>query len=219
MPDARYRAVLWDFGGVLTESPFEAFRRYERRRGLPDDFIRSLNAVNPDDNAWARFERGEIPLEEFDRAFGAESRAAGFAVPGAEVIALLYGEPRPAMVEALRRCGQHYVTACLTNNVKTGMGHGLPATDARAAQVQEILGLFDHVFESSLIGARKPEPRFYRMALEALKVQPREAVYLDDLGINLKPARAMGMTTIKVQDADQALRELQSILDLPLLDA
>jgi len=219
MPDARYRAVLWDFGGVLTESPFEAFRRYERRRGLPDDFIRSLNAVNPDDNAWARFERGEIPLEEFDRAFGAESRAAGFAVPGAEVIALLYGEPRPAMVEALRRCGQHYVTACLTNNVKTGMGHGLPATDARAAQVQEILGLFDHVFESSLIGARKPEPRFYRMALEALKVQPREAVYLDDLGINLKPARAMGMTTIKVEDADQALRELQSILDLPLLDA
>jgi len=219
MPDARYRAVLWDFGGVLTESPFEAFRRYERRRGLPDDFIRGLNAVNPDDNAWARFERGEIPLEEFDRAFGAESRAAGFAVPGAEVIALLYGEPRPAMVEALRRCGQHYVTACLTNNVKTGMGHGLPATDARAAQVQEILGLFDHVFESSLIGARKPEPRFYRMALEALKVQPREAVYLDDLGINLKPARAMGMTTIKVQDAEQALRELQSILDLPLLDA
>jgi putative hydrolase of the HAD superfamily len=219
MPDARYRAVLWDFGGVLTESPFEAFRRYERRRGLPDDFIRSLNAVNPDDNAWARFERGEIPLEEFDRAFGAESRAAGFAVPGAEVIALLYGEPRPAMIEAVRRCGQHYVTACLTNNVKTGMGHGLPATDARAAQVQEILGLFDHVFESSLIGARKPEPRFYRMALEALKVQPREAVYLDDLGINLKPARAMGMTTIKVQDADQALRELQSILDLPLLDA
>jgi putative hydrolase of the HAD superfamily len=219
MPDARYRAVLWDFGGVLTESPFEAFRRYERRRGLPDDFIRSLNAVNPDDNAWARFERGEIPLEEFDRAFGAESRGAGFAVPGAEVIALLYGEPRPAMIEAVRRCGQHYVTACLTNNVKTGMGHGLPATDARAAQVQEILGLFDHVFESSLIGARKPEPRFYRMALEALKVQPREAVYLDDLGINLKPARAMGMTTIKVQDADQALRELQSILDLPLLDA
>ena len=139
--------------------------------------------------------------------------------PGAEVIALLYGEPRPAMVEALRRCGQHYVTACLTNNVKTGMGHGLPATDARAAQVQEILGLFDHVFESSLIGARKPEPRFYRMALEALKVQPREAVYLVDLGINLKPARAMGMTTIKVQDAEQALRELQSILDLPLLDA
>jgi putative hydrolase of the HAD superfamily len=219
MPDARYRAVLWDFGGVLTESPFEAFRRYERRRGLPDDYIRGLNAVNPDDNAWARFERGEITLEEFDRAFAAESRAAGFAVPGAEVIALLYGEPRPAMVEALRRCGQHYVTACLTNNVKTGMGHGLPATEARAAQVQEILGLFDHVFESSLIGARKPEPRFYRMALEALKVQPREVVYLDDLGINLKPARAMGMTTIKVQDADQALRELQSILDLPLLDA
>jgi putative hydrolase of the HAD superfamily len=216
MPDSRYRAVLWDFGGVLTESPFEAFSRYERDRGLPEDFIRRLNAVNPDDNAWARFERGEISLQQFDRDFEAESRAAGFSVPGAEVIALLYGEPRPAMVEALRRCGEHYVTACLTNNVKTGSGHGLPATDARAAQVGEILALFDHVFESSLIGARKPEPRFYRLALEALGVEAHQAVYLDDLGINLKPARAMGMATIKVQDVDQALRELQAALNLPL---
>jgi putative hydrolase of the HAD superfamily len=216
MPNARYRAVLWDFGGVLTESPFEAFRKYEREHGLPEDFIRALNAVNPDGNAWARFERGEIPLDEFDRAFAAEARSAGFSVPGAQVIALLYGEPRPAMVEALRRCGQHYLTACLTNNVKTGTGHGLPATQARADQVREILALFDHVFESSVIGARKPEPRFYRQALEALKVEPDQAVYLDDLGINLKPARAMGMTTIKVESAEQALDELERVLEMRL---
>jgi putative hydrolase of the HAD superfamily len=156
-----------------------------------------LNAAEPDRNAWARFERGEITLSEFDQAFEAESRAAGFAIPGCEVVALLYGAPRPAMVAALRRCGEHYITACLTNNVKTGTGNGLPATDERARQVREILGLFDRVFESSIMGVRKPEPRFYRMALDTLQVAPEAAVYLDDLGINLKPARAMGMTTIR----------------------
>jgi putative hydrolase of the HAD superfamily len=218
MPNPRFHAVLWDFGGVLTESPFEAFAAYERAHALPADFIRRLNAADPDRNAWARFERGEITLSEFDQAFEAESRASGFAIPGREVVALLYGAPRPAMVEALRRCGQHYITACLTNNVKTGTGNGLPATDERARQVREILGLFDRVFESSVMGVRKPEPRFYRMALDALEVAPEAVVYLDDLGINLKPARAMGMTTIKVQSADQALAELQSILDLPLID-
>jgi putative hydrolase of the HAD superfamily len=218
MPNPRFRAVLWDFGGVLTESPFEAFRTYEHAHGLPADFIRRLNAVDPDRNAWARFERGEITLSEFDRAFEAESRAAGFAIPGQEVVSLLYGAPRPAMVAALRRCGEHYLTACLTNNVKTGTGHGLPASDARAADVRTILALFHRVFESSVMGVRKPEPGFYRLALDTLEVAPEAAVYLDDLGINLKPARAMGMTTIKVQDVRQALGELQSILDLPLID-
>jgi putative hydrolase of the HAD superfamily len=216
MPNPRYKAVLWDFGGVLTESPFDAFRNYEQARGLPDDFIRRLNAQNADSNAWACFERGEMSLADFDAAFEAEARAAGFPVPGRDVIALLNGEPRPAMVEALRRCGQHYVTACLTNNVKTGAGHGLPASEARAAQVQAIMGLFDHVFESSLIGARKPEARFYRLALDKLGLEPQAAVYLDDLGINLKPARAMGMTTIKVNSAEQALGELEAALEMQL---
>ena len=219
MPSARYRAVLWDFGGVLTDSPFDAFGRYEQAHGLPQHFIRSVNTVNPDGNAWARFERGEMTLDEFDRAFEAESRAAGFAVPGRDIMAILYGEPRPAMVEALRRCGEHYVTACLTNNVKTGVGHGLPTTEARALQVQDIMALFDHVFESSLIGARKPEERFYRLALEKLELEPREAVYLDDLGMNLKPARAMGMTTIKVESAEQALVELEQVLEMRLRGA
>jgi putative hydrolase of the HAD superfamily len=216
VPSPRYRAVLWDFGGVLTESPFDAFSVFERERKLPAGFIRQLNSARPDENAWARFERGEITLEEFDLAFAEEARALGFAVGGREIVALLYGAPRPAMVEALRRCRQHYITACLTNNVKTGSGHGLPASDARAQQVLDILALFDQVFESSLIGARKPEPRFYGLALEALGVEPHQAVYLDDLGINLKPARAMGMTTIKVEDPAQAIAELESILELPL---
>jgi len=216
MPNPAFRAVLFDFGGVLTESPFRAFAHFERSRGLPEGFLRRVNSIDPDANAWARYERSEVTLEEFDRAFEAESRQLGYPVRGTEIVWLLYGELRPSMVEALRRCGAHYLTACLTNNVNTGSGHGLPTFVERAAEVQRILDLFDVVIESSKTGARKPEPRFYEMALAQLRIEPQQAVYLDDLGVNLKPARAMGMTTIKVESAPQALAELERILDLPL---
>jgi len=216
MANPRFRAVLWDFGGVITESPFDAFARLERERGLPVGFIRRINATDPDTNAWARFERSEITLAEFDAAFGDESAAAGHRIGGAEVARLLYGAVRPAMIDALRRCKAHYVVACLTNNVIAGPGHGLPTTPEREAEVAQAMRLFDHVLESSRLGVRKPEPRFYELALDALGVRAEEAVYLDDLGINLKPARAMGMTTIRVSDAAQALRELEAVLDLAL---
>jgi len=216
MPNPAFRAVLWDFGGVITESPFEAFRRFERARGLPPEFLRRVNARNSDDNAWARFERSELTLQEFDAAFGDETAAAGHRIHGAEVIKLLYGAVRPSMVGALRRVGEHYITACLTNNVNTGEGHGLPTSDERAEEVVRVLALFDAVIESRKVGARKPEPRFYQLALAQLAIEPHEAVYLDDLGINLKPARALGMTTIKVESAAQALDELECVLELPL---
>jgi len=217
-PNPAIRAVLWDFGGVFTESPFMAFAEFERRRGLPRDFLRRVNSTDADNNAWARFERGQITLSEFGDAFEAESSALGHAVRGEEVIALLYGELRPPMVEALRRCKEHFVNACLTNNVSTGSGHGLPASDARAQEVGEVMALFDVVIESSLVGKRKPEPDFYRLALQRLEIEPRQAVYLDDLGINLKPARALGMTTIKVESPKQALTELEAVLEIPLAD-
>ena len=120
------------------------------------------------------------------------------------------------MVEALRRCRQYFRTACLTNNINTGSGHGLPTTQARAHEVAEILALFDFVIESSKVGLRKPEPRFYEIACEMLGVTAPECVFLDDLGINLKPAKAMGMTTIKVTEPGQAIAELASVLGLPL---
>jgi putative hydrolase of the HAD superfamily len=210
--------VLWDFGGVFTQSPFEAFAAFERSRGLPEGFLRRVNSVDADSNAWARFERGQIDLAQFSEAFEAESGALGHPVRGQEVIALLYGDVRPTMVAALRRCKAHFRNACLTNNVKTGSGHGLPTSEARAREVTQILSLFDLVIESSLVGARKPEPRFYRIALERLEIEPGQAVYLDDLGINLKPARALGMTTIKVDSAEQALGELEAVLNIPLVD-
>jgi putative hydrolase of the HAD superfamily len=206
------RAVLWDFGGVILSSPFEAFRRYETEHGVPIDFIRGVNTTNAHTNAWARLERDEISADEFDDLFAAESAALGHRVPGADVLALLAGDVRPEMVALLDRVkAAGYRVACLTNNVIGGGGRDRGG-DARAAQIAEIMDRFDAVVESSRVGVRKPEPRFYEIACELLQVQPDECVYLDDLGINLKPAAALGMTTIKVTSAAQAITELSAAL-------
>jgi putative hydrolase of the HAD superfamily len=201
------RAVLFDFGGVLSTSPFDAFARYERDRALPVGFLRSVNATDPHTNAWARLERAELDLTGFDAAFADESERLGHRVPGADVLALLAGDVRPEMIEAVRRCGEHLATGLLTNNVLGSM------TDPR---VGELLAMFDVVVESSVVGVRKPEPRFYELACEQLGIEPSDAVFLDDLGINLKPARAMGMATIKVGDPAVALDELEAIVGFPL---
>jgi putative hydrolase of the HAD superfamily len=203
------RAVLWDFGGVILSSPFEAFAAYERERGLPEGFLRQLNATNPDSNAWAKLERSEVDLEGFAELYEAEADAAGHRIDAGAVLALLSGEVRPAMVQALRRIREEGLAqACLTNNVA--------GTEAVRPDVAEVMALFDTVLESSKLGVRKPDPRFYDLALEAVGVAPTEAVFLDDLGINLKPARALGITTIKVVDPDQALAELEEALGFDL---
>lgn len=213
-----FRAVLWDFGGVVLTSPFEAFARYEAELGLPTGFIRTVNATNPDANAWARLERSELDLAGFARAFEVEARALDTtgkaeALVGERVIALLAGEIRPQMVAALDALKRHGLKiACLTNNISGG-GEG---TSERQSRVAQVMARFDAVVESSKVGVRKPEPRFYELACEMLAVQPHECVFLDDLGINLKPAKAMGMTTIKVGDPDVALAELEGHLGLSL---
>ena len=206
------KAVLWDFGGVILSSPFEAFNRYESANGLPADFIRSVNANNPHDNAWARLERSEISAGEFDRQFANESAALGYRVPGGDVLALLSGQIRPEMVALLDRVkAAGYKVACLTNNVvssESAAGH----TSERAAALAAVMARFDDIVESSKVGVRKPEKRFYEIACERLGVQPDECVFLDDLGINLKPAAQMGMTTVKVMSAAQAIDDLTAIL-------
>jgi putative hydrolase of the HAD superfamily len=208
-----FRAVLWDFGGVILESPFHAFALFERQHALPDGFLRALNATNPDTNAWARLERGELTLAEFGTLFEAEAAAAGQVVRAVDVLALLSGSVRPAMVEAVRHCRAHLKTGLLTNNF-TGFGES--ADDARRTDLTAVLELFDVIIESSKVGIRKPDPRFYEIACNALGIEPHEAVFLDDLGINLKPARAMGMTTIKVDDPGDALDKLGSVLGFPV---
>ena len=199
--------ALFDFGGVILSSPFEAFARYELDRGLPDGFLRRVNATNPDTNAWARLERAELDLDGFGSAFAEESEALGHRVSGHDVLGLLMGDVRPAMVEAVRRCGERLKTGLLTNNV-AGLG-GDPELDA-------VISLFDVVVESSVVGVRKPDPAFYELACERLSIEPSEAVFLDDLGISLKPAKAMGMTTIKVTDPEAAITTLERVVGFPL---
>ncbi len=211
-----FDAVLWDFGGVILSSPFEAFNRYEAEAGLPHDFIRRVNAVNPDHNAWARMERAEIDMARFAELFEAEARALGGELSGHKVLELISGEVRPEMVEALRRVRQRYRIACITNNMPAGHGPSMTRSADTARQVAGIMQLFEHVIESSKLNMRKPDPRIYRHACDLLGVAPEACVYLDDLGINCKPARAMGMATIKVDSAAQALDELQALLGLPL---
>ena len=202
-------AVLWDFGGVFTTSPFEAFAHFEKARGLPPNFIRTINSTNPDNNAWARFESAAISAAEFDAAFAKEAEAHGHSVRGSDVLALLSGAFRPRMAAALATCKRHYRVGCITNNMKKADSEPpKPANAKRADQTARVMALFDVVVESSVEGVRKPQPRIYQIACERLGVAPRNAVFLDDLGINLKPARAMGMTTIKVVTETQALDEL-----------
>lgn len=202
------KAVIWDFGGVITSSPFEAFNRYEAERGLPHNLFRTVNSTNPDSNAWALFERNEIDGAGFDEMFLKESTALGHPVRGAEVLGLLSGDVRPAMVSALKLCKQHFQVGCITNNVQTGHGAGMAGTSEKAATVAGVMELFDAVIESSKAGIRKPDPRIYQMMCELLAVEPADCIYLDDLGINCKPAAALGMTAIKVTGQDQALADL-----------
>ena len=202
--------VIFDFGGVITASPFAAFNRLERERGLPVDLIRGLNATDQDSNAWARFERAEIDAATFDRAFAAEARALGHELRGRDVLALLYGDVRPRMVHALdwlKREGFHI--GCITNNVPAG---DTPRDPQAVAAVAAVLARFDHVVESSKVGIRKPDPRIYLMMCETLNKRPGQCVYLDDLGVNCKAAASLGMAAIKVTGEGQALDDLCAAL-------
>lgn len=205
-------AVLWDFGGVLTSSPFEAFNRFEKEKGLPENFLRTVNSTNPDSNAWAKFERSEITTDQFDGLFLAESKALGHSVTGNDVIQLLSGHIRPRMVAALKRIKQDYQCVCLTNNVSAGHGPGMSRTADMQQAVMNVMGIFDLVIESSKIGMRKPDPEIYQYTCKEMKVQPSEILYLDDLGVNLKPAALIGMKTIKVVSEEQTLTDLGQAL-------
>ena len=213
----RFEAVIFDFGGVITASPFEAFNRLEAERGLPQDFVRRVNATNPDTNAWALFERAEIDAATFDARFAAEAAALGHALEGSAVLAVLSGSIRPAMVRALDMlAGAGYRLGCITNNVPAGHGAGMARSGDKADAYEQVFARFEHVIESSKAGVRKPDPRIYLMMCETLGLDPAACVYLDDLGINCKPAAGLGMHAIKVTSGEQALADLSAAVGLTL---
>jgi putative hydrolase of the HAD superfamily len=166
-----------------------------------------VNATNHDVNAWARLERNELDFDAFCDAFESECRDRGGRVDTRALFASLSGALRPDMGEAVRRCREHFKTGLLTNNFVTPMAW---------ARRDEVLGLFDTVVESAVVGMRKPDPRFYLLACAQLDIAPDRAVFLDDLGVNLKAARSLGMVTIKVLDSASAIAELEAVVQVPL---
>lgn len=217
MSQRRFDAVIFDFGGVITASPFEAFNRLEAERGLPADFIRTVNATNPDSNAWALFERAEIDAARFDALFAEEAAALGHALDGASVLAVLSGSIRPAMVTALDQLKDAgFRLACITNNVPAGHGAGMARSGDAKDAYEQVFARFERVIESSKAGVRKPDPRIYTMMCDLLGLEPAACVYLDDLGINCKPAAQLGMHAIKVTSGEQALADLSAAVGLTL---
>lgn len=209
-------AVLFDFGGVITTSPFEAFNRYEASLGVPADTIRTINSTNPDDNAWAKMERNEVDLDGFSTLFEAEAAALGYTMSGQDVLGCLSGDVRPQMVAALDILKERVRIGCITNNMRQGHGAGMARTEEQAARVADAMQRFEVVIESSKVGLRKPDPRIYQLACREMGIEPARAAYLDDLGINCKPARALGMATVKVGDPEVALDELEAIVGFAL---
>jgi putative hydrolase of the HAD superfamily len=207
--------IIFDFGGVITSSPFEAFERLEAAQGQPIGSVRRINSANPDSNAWALFERAEIDAAAFDALFAQEALAMGVTLRGADVLACLAGDIRPEMVAALDLLKlRGFTLGCITNNVPSGKGAGMALTQEKAEAIAAIMARFDHVIESSKVGIRKPDPHIYQMMCEALDVKPAQCVYLDDLGINCKPAAALGMAAIKVGSGAQALAALGEMIDM-----
>ena len=202
----KYKAIIWDFGGVITSSPFEAFNNFEEANGFPKDIIRTINSENPDMNAWAQFESNSITIDEFNDLFLKEAKAKGFDIKGRDIIKLLKGSIRENMVSFLRELKSDFKLGCITNNVKSSSEEN---TDN---ETEEVMSIFDHVIESSIVGIRKPNPEIYMMSCDALNVSPDQCIYLDDLGINLKPARELGMTTIKVIQPEDAIQEVRNLL-------
>ena len=202
----KYKAIIWDFGGVITSSPFDAFNEFEEVNGLPKDIIRTINSENSDMNAWAQFESNSITIDQFDDLFLKEAKAKGFDIKGRDIIKLLKGSIRENMVSFLRELKSDFKLGCITNNVK-------PSSEENTDnETKEAMSIFDHVIESSIVGIRKPIPEIYMMSCDALNVSPDQCIYLDDLGINLKPARELGMTTIKVIQPEDAIQEVRNLL-------
>jgi len=202
------RAVIFDLGGVVIGSPLHAIADYERELGLARNAVNRVVVASGPTGAWSRLERGELGLEEFYPCFERDCAGAGVTIDAREMMRRVaeIAVPRPAMLEAIRRLRAAALkVAALTNNWITEDG----GTGALRL-------LFDVFIESAVVGLRKPDPRIYQLACEELAVTPPEAVFLDDIGSNLKAARALGMTTIKVDDPDTALAELEGVTGLVL---
>jgi len=228
-PATRFDAVVFDLGGVVMPSPLDVFRVYEARVGLPHRFLSEVVLAAGDHGAWARLERGELTMDAFADEFGAECARAGGTVDVVELFAEVRtgATPHDEMVTAIRRIrAAGLKTGALTNNWREeprgaplgGSPDGVRPEPTNGEREPVLENLFDVVVESAVEGLRKPDPRIYELVCARLDVAPTATVFLDDLGVNLKPARAMGMATIKVTDLARAVADLEALLGILLTD-
>ncbi len=206
----KIKTIIFDFGGVITDSPIEGFKKLEQAYGISSGVISKIVMTNPDTNAWAKSERGEIDIETFISEFNYEAKNLGFELNAREILKQLYGPLRPIMVEKIKYLSKKYQLICLTNVLK---GVHIFSPKDRIIEVNHVLSFFEKVYESCAIGMRKPEERIYKYLINDLKIQAKHSVFLDDLGMNLKTAKLLGINTIKVNNAINAIRDLDSILD------
>jgi len=212
-----FEAVIFDFGGVFTSSPVEQFTAYETANKLPKNFLGNVIKQNHHTNAWAKFERAEISREQFNQDFAAEALEQGHEITGNTLLSLLTLTMKPEMITAHQRIkARGLKTGCITNNLPSMDSSDMLNSQQDGKLARDTLASFDYLIESSKAGLRKPEPRIYQMMCEMLDVEPNACVFLDDLGINLKPAKALGMTTIKVPlyDVKPAISELYKLLNI-----
>ena len=210
-------AVLFDLGGVVLGSPLQAIRDYEQTLGLERNAINRVAAKTAPGGAWSRLERGELDLEAFYPAFELDCRSAGIEMDARVMMQEMSraAGPREIMLEAIARLrAADLRVGALTNNWAHTDGSAEPDSgDGTRALKQH----FDVFIESSVEGLRKPDPEIYRIACDRLGRNADQVVFLDDIGHNLKPAREMGMATIKVEAPEAALRELEGFVGLELL--
>lgn len=193
----RIVGVIFDLGGVVLNSPFEAIAEYERVQKLDGNAINLIIGASGEHGAFARLERGEITVEQFALPFQQDCVLAGFAhdaVDGSHLINQIIASctPRPLMLHTLQLLRNEPMvrTAALTNNFIAERGAFVDAA-------KQVHPLFDVVVESAVEHIRKPDPAIYKLTCERLEIEPVNCIFLDDIGRNLKPARAMGMRTIK----------------------
>ena len=208
----KIKTIIFDFGGVITNSPIEGFKNLEKTHGYSKGLITGINMNNPDNNAWARSERGEIEIDTFLSQFEQEALEIGHDINADEILIQLYGSPRPIMIKKIISLSKSnkYKLICLTNVLK-GIEKFMPKE--REEVVNNIMSYFDKIYESYKIGMRKPEARIYEYIIKDLEINPKETIFLDDLGMNLKTARQLGINTIKVVDPIDAIKTLDQFIE------
>ena len=206
------KTIIFDFGGVITNSPIEGFKLLEEKHGYDKGIITNINMNNPDNNAWAKSERGEIDINTFLEEFEKEALSIGQKINAKEILQQLYGSLRKNMINKIKllSASKKYKLICLTNVLK---GVDIFTPKERVEAVKNVMSYFDIIYESYKLNMRKPEARIYQYILKELNIEPQETVFLDDLGMNLKSARKLGINTIKVIEPNDAIYELDQILE------